>query len=370
VARPIVPLTITAETLAIGFGGGVLFQFLGMPLPWLTGPAAIVAVVALSGVKVGLQRWFCEAAIVMLGVTLGSTVTPETLGLAMRWPLTIAGLFAAVFSIMTVGSIYLERVHGFDRLTARLSAVPGALNYVLALAVESKSDLRRVTITQVVRLTAILLLLPPLLHLFGADTSAGFSRPGGPPVHLGELAILLAAGAASAFAFAKLGAPAPSLFGAMLAAAILYGSGLLTSGLPFWLVMPGLLALGSMIGSNFYGTDFRLLLALLAASLGLVVVSSSVALVWALLLGWVSGLPMLQVWLAYTPGGVETTAIMALALGLDAAFVSGHHVVRVLMLGLLVPFWLRGDLARKSEENAKEAGSGDSGGGNGANGGS
>jgi hypothetical protein len=41
--------------------------------------------------------------------------------------------------------------------------------------------------------------------------------------------------------------------------------------------------------------------------------------------------------------------------------------VRVLMLGLLVPFWLRGDLARRSEENAKEAGSG---GGNGANGGS
>ncbi len=340
-----------------------------MPLPWLTGPTAAVALVALSGVKVGLQRLLCEAAIVLLGVTLGSTVTPETLALAARWPLTIAGLFAAVFSIMTVGSIYLERVHGFDRLTARLSAVPGALNYVLALAVETKSDPRRVTITQVVRLTAILLLLPPLLHLFGADTSAGFARPGGPPVHLGELAVLLAAGGASAFAFAKLSAPAPSLFGSMLAAAILYGSGLLTSGLPFWLVLPGLLALGSMIGSNFYGTDFRLLFALLAASLGLVVVSASVALVWAFALGWVSGLPTLQIWLAYSPGGVETTAIMALALGLDAAFVSGHHVMRVLMLGVLVPFWLRGDLARKSEADAKGSGSGADG-GNGANGGS
>lgn len=327
-----------------------MFHLLGLPLAWLSGPAAAVAATALSGAKVGLPRWLCEAAIVLLGVTLGSTVTPETLSLAARWPVTMAGLAAAIFSIMALGSLYLERIHGFDPPTARLSAVPGALNYVLALAVESQSDPRRVVIIQVVRLTAILLFLPSILGLFGVHATAGLARADAAPVHLGELAILLAAGALVAYLFARLRTPAPSLFGAMLAAAGLYGSGLFTSALPVWLVLPGFVVLGSMIGSNFAGTDLRLFIDTLAASLGLLAVSATAALAWAIAIGWLAGVPVAQVWLAYAPGGVETTAIMAMSLGLDAAFVSGHHVVRVLLLSVFVPVWLGKGLKRKSDE--------------------
>jgi hypothetical protein len=334
----------------LGFTGGLAFHLLGLPLPWLTGPAAVVAAAALLGTKVGLMRWLCEAAIVLLGVTLGSTVTPETLSMAARWPLTMAGLAAAVVSIMTLGSIYLQRVHGLDRATARLSAIPGALNYVLALAVESNSDPRRVVIIQVVRLTAILLFLPPLLQLFGADLTVGFARPNTADYHLGELVILLAAGALAAVLFWRFGAPAPSLFGSMLAAAVLYGSGLLTSSLPIWLVLPGFLVLGSMIGSNFAGTDARLFIDTLWASFGLLAVSAAAALAWAFLLNRITGLSTIQLWLAYAPGGVETTAIMALSLGLDAAFVSGHHVARVLFLSVLVPIWIRRDLKGSGDD--------------------
>jgi uncharacterized membrane protein AbrB (regulator of aidB expression) len=54
-------------------------------------------------------------------------------------------------------------------------------------------------------------------------------------------------------------------------------------------------------------------------------------------------LPIAELWLAYAPGGVETTAILAMALGLDAAFVSGHHVARVTFLSVIVPFWMGRD---------------------------
>jgi len=336
----------------MGLAGGSAFHLLGLPLPWLTGPAAVVAATALAGARVGLPRWLCECAIVLLGVTLGSTVTPETLAMAARWPLTIAGLGAAVLSTMVVGSLYLQRVHGFDQPTARLSAVPGALNYVLALAIESKSDARRVVIIQVVRLTAILLFLPPLLQLFGADPTAGFRPPDVAAIRYGELAIVLAAGAVAAFIFSRLRVPAPSLFGAMLSSAVLYGSGLFSSGLPAWLVLPGFVVLGSMIGSNFSGTDTRLFVETLLASFGLLAVSALAALAWALLTHWITGISTVQLWLAYAPGGVETTAILALSLGLDAAFVSGHHVVRVLMLSLALPLWIREDLSRAKADAA------------------
>ena len=61
-------------------------------------------------------------------------------------------------------------------------------------------------------------------------------------------------------------------------------------------------------------------------------VSGLVALAWAMPLAWLVGLPPTQVWLAYAPGGVETTALLAMALGLDAAFVSSHHIMRVVIL--------------------------------------
>jgi uncharacterized membrane protein AbrB (regulator of aidB expression) len=47
------------------------------------------------------------------------------------------------------------------------------------------------------------------------------------------------------------------------------------------------------------------------------------------------------VWLAYAPGGVEAMTIMAFALGLDPAFVGAHHVVRLIVLNVFVPLWLR-----------------------------
>jgi uncharacterized protein len=50
-------------------------------------------------------------------------------------------------------------------------------------------------------------------------------------------------------------------------------------------------------------------------------------------------LPMGQIWLAYTPGGIEAMSIVAFALGFDVAFVGMHHVVRFAGLGLIVPWW-------------------------------
>src|SRR5262249_10583961 len=228
-------------------------------------------------------------------------------------------------------------------------SVPGALNYVLAVALESRSDPRRVAIVQMLRLGAILMLLPPLMSLAGAHI-APTSAPAAAPVHLGQIAVLLAAAAAGAYLFARFKIPAPSLFGAMAVGACLYGTGLLTSPMPSWLTTPGFVVLGAMIGSNFFGTEPRMLAATLGAGLGSLGVSALVALLWAAPAAWIAGLPAVQVWLAYAPGGVETTAITALALGLDAAFVSGHPMARVLMLNLFVPFWLGRDLKDTTDD--------------------
>lgn len=329
-----------AITLATGATGGVLFWLVGMPLPFLTGSAAASAVLALAGYRLEIPHWMKQAALVLIGALLGASVTPETLALLPRWPVTLAGLACAVLTTMIGGAYYLERVHGYDRATARLASLPGAVTQVMALAADSNADARRITIIQITRLAAILLLVPSAAALMGLDTRASLNRPGAVIVSH-EVVILLLAAAAGAVTFTRLRTPAPLIIGSMAAAALLYGTGTLHSALPEWLLLIGFVVIGSIIGANFVGTDLTLLGDTMAAALGSLAVCSLVALAWAVPLALLVGISPLQVWLAYAPGGVETSAIIAMAVGLDVAFVSSHHVVRVLILNLTLPWWLK-----------------------------
>lgn len=353
-ARAPVSIETTALTLGLGAAGGLAFAMVGIPLAWLSGAAAAVAAASLAGKKLGLHQMVRETAIVLLGVALGSSVTPETLAMLPKWPVTLAGLAAAMFSIMAAGAYYLERVHKLDRATARLASMPGALNFVMALSLETSSDPRRVAIIQVVRMTAILLLLPSLATVLGGGAPAGIFQATGQSVKLAQLAILIAAGIAFARLFHWLGTAAPSLFGSMLGAALLYGSGLLDTTIPVWLILPLFVMLGSMIGANFAGADMRLFIETLKAGLGALVVCTLVALAWAAPVAVLTGLPVLQVWLAYAPGGVETSALVAMSMGLDAAFVSAHHIARVVILNTMVPFWLASFMRKPGKDDGND----------------
>ena len=337
-----------AVTLVVGFSGGALFAALGMPAPWLSGSGLAAAIASVAGVKVEVPTWLKGVALVLLGIIAGSAVTPESVAQMVRWPSSLIGLAICVFLIMTSVSLYLERVHGYDRATARLSSVPGALPYVLALAAESEAaDERRVAIIQLVRLAALVIFLPSLLSLSGLESpEVGLVPKLDAP--LADLALMAASGAAAGWAFSRFGVPAAWLFGPMIGAALVTGSGFAQNNLPDWLTIPGLMVMGTMVGANFADIDRGMLKDTVLASLGSVMVGAAVGVVCAMPVAWLLDLPLAQVWLAYAPGGVETMAVMALALGLDVAYVGGHHAARFVGLGIVVPIWLRAELKRRS----------------------
>lgn len=338
-----------ARVMAIGVAGGGAFAFAGLPAPWLSGAGLAAGLAAVAGVPVEVPGWLRGLSLVVLGVIAGSAVTPQSLAMMVHWPLSLAGLAVCVFLIMASVSLYLERVHGYDRATARLSSIPGAMPYVLAMASECPTaDVRRVAIIQIVRLAALLILLPSLMTQLGLER-VELRADAAAEATLGDLALMMAAGTAAGWLFARLGVPAAWLFGPMIGAAVVTGSGFAANVLPSWLTIPGLLVMGTMVGANFADIDRRLLRDTMLAALGSVIVGAAAGMVCAVPVAWLLDLPVAQVWLAYAPGGVETMSIMALALGLDVAYVGGHHAVRFSGLGLVVPFWLRGELKRPAE---------------------
>lgn len=328
-----------ALSLALGAAGGGVFSALGLPAPWLSGAGIAAAVGGIAGLPVEVPNILRTLSLIVLGAIAGSAVTPQSVATMIHWPISIVGLFICVWTIMTAVSRYLEWVHGYNRATARLSAIPGAMPYVFALAEESPdADLRRIAIIQVMRLTLLLAILPTVLTHIGLDAAP---RPRMPTdIHVPDLSLILAAATLAGLAMAWLRVPAAWLFGPMVGAALVTGPGFAQNGLPDWLTVPALVVIGLMIGVNFKTIDRSLLRDTVLASVGSVLVGTLVGVACAIPVASVLGLPLPQVWLAYAPGGVETMSVMALALGLDVAYVGGHHVVRMAGLGLVVPFWL------------------------------
>ena len=93
------PLTIalrTGETLLIGAVGGILFTLIGFPAGLIAGSVVAVAAAALIGRPMTVPLWLARLTFVVVGISLGAVVTPETLKGIAAWPISIAILAVAI----------------------------------------------------------------------------------------------------------------------------------------------------------------------------------------------------------------------------------------------------------------------------------
>src|SRR5262249_23729321 len=128
------------------------------------------------------------------------------------------------------------------------------------------------------------------------------------------------------------------IFGPMVVSAILHGGAFIEVTMPFWLATAAMVVLGTLGGSRFTGTPFRLFLSYLGAALGAFAVSLIVTAVFAVGVILMVSLPVSDLIVAYAPGAVDAMMILALALHLDPVFVGAHHLTRVFVVSLSLPF--------------------------------
>lgn len=331
------PLTIRNAliTLAIAAVGGFAFQSLGLPAPWLAGAAILVAGAAVAGVPAIVPRRLRDAIFVVLGVSMGGGVTPETVHRLAEWPVSLAILFVTVVAVTASIYAFLRAVSGWSRDTALLAALPGALSYVVAAAIQRGADVRRVAASQSVRLLFLVAVLPPVIGGHGVAVAAL------PAVGLGELALLLGVGLAAGLAAERLGVPAGLLFGAFLASAALHATGVVAAALPVWLTIPAFTILGAFIGTRFAGAEPSFLLRMLPASLGALAIGIVVAAAGAYAAAWATGQGLGGALLAFAPGGIEAMTALAFMLHADPAYVAAHQLARFILIALTLPIVLK-----------------------------
>lgn len=328
------------ETLIVAALGGAALGIAGLPAGWLSGAMLAVAIAALAGRPMMMPSPLARVVFVLIGISLGGAVTPETLKGIATWPLSVV-LLCVGMTCATFGSaIYLRKVHGWDMLSALFGSAPGALSQVIAHASQHHSDLRGIAIVQTIRVVILTALLPVGLALFGLIPPAP-TRSFEITDSIPELVILIVIAAVSATIAHLVRFPGGLIFGAMLASAVLHGSGLIHAAMPWWVVSAVMVALGAITGSRFANTEVRTLLSFTWAALGSFSVAILIISVFAAAAAWFVNLQLSDIVVSYSPGALDAMMILALALHLDPIFVGAHHVARFILISLSLPLFVR-----------------------------
>jgi uncharacterized protein len=324
-----------AVALVIGSAGAALFWVIGFPAALLTGPASAVSIATIMGVRCVIPPALRDGVFLLIGVSIGSTVTPEVISTAMAWPLSLAVLLVTLILVLILALIALERIFRFDRMTAMLSATPGHLSYVLSLSTDIGADVPRVALVQSMRVLLLTLVVPVLVAVWGVEGTSQLADRG-MIAPLG-LAVIFPLGIALGWLFKRLKIPAALLLGAMAVSAVGQGADLTPGALPAWVIGAAFIAMGSLIGTRFVGVDRAVLANAFLAGLVCTFIACGVAALGAVLASELVGLPPAVLLLAFAPGGVEVMAAIAIETGLEPAFVAAHHVFRLLALTVIVP---------------------------------
>lgn len=320
--------------LAASAAGGLAFQAIGLPAPWIAGGSLGSAVAALSGLRSDVPARLRDGVFVLLGLMMGAGVTPETLAHVHEWPLSLAMLVVAIGGIVWVTQLYLMRVAGLDRKTAFFSSIPGALSNVMAMALTTKADVGRIALQQSVRLLLLIVALPMVISAFGLD----LGTPPVPTMSAADLGLVAVCGIPSALLLHRLNVPGGMMNGAFLASALLHGSGTVSGNVPMALQITGYVVLSSNVGARLYGIGLRELISGLGHALAAFVLGNGVALlavgVVVALSGSISLGPAL---LAFAPGGLEAMMALSFALNMEPAYVATHHFVRFVGVAMAMP---------------------------------
>jgi membrane AbrB-like protein len=300
-------------TLAISTVGGGLAAYFGLPAGWLMGGALAVTIAAIAGAPMDIPSPARNVVFILIGMTMGASVAPDSLTLLASWPVSLTALAIELVIIVAVTGWMLTR-----------------------FAATGVGNPRQIVIIQVIRIL-MLTIAVPLGSMF-----LPFGAPTVPPVDVPDLSALqlalLALGCfATGLLFEQLKVPAGMVLGAMAAATAAKLGGLYTEGLPGPLVIATFILTGALIGSRFVGITLAEFIA--AAKSGLIATVLTLAIVTLVTqaVAQLVDMPFGQIWLGLSPGALEGMGALGIALGYDTAFIGAHHVIRLLLLSFAIP---------------------------------
>ncbi len=310
----------------------------GLPAPLLIGPMVAAIAGGACGLTIRVGRAPFAAVQALLGCMIAGTVTPDIVATVLAdWPLFLGLVLATLLASALLGWL-LCRGRVLPDTTGLWGTSPGAAVAMVVMADAFGADVRLVAFMQYLRLVCVAVGAAVIAGLWTHGAAGSVAEAGWfPPLDLPAFGETLALAGLGGLAGMLLRIPSGAMLVPLLAGSVLHATGLLVLELPQWLLAGAYAVLGWRIGLCFTRP------VLLHASRALPLVLASIAalmlfcggLAWLLVV--LLGTDPLTAYLATSPGGMDTVAVIAMSSHVDVPFVMAQQTLRFFLVTLSGP---------------------------------
>ncbi len=327
-------LTVSAVLVAVLTGAH-------LPAALLLGPMVAGIAVSSAGAALCVPGRCYVAAQAVLGCLIARSLPVSALGGLLRdWPLLLAGILSVIAASGALGWL-LTRWRVLPGTVAIWGSSPGAAMAMTLMAEAYGADVRLVAFMQYLRVACVVMVGSLVVRVWGAGPGIVIEEPAWfSAVAWGPFAGTLALAALGFFA-GRLRIPAGPMLVPLALGVILQGEGWLAIELPPWLLAASYCVIGWSIGLRFTRPILCHAMRALVPVIGSIAALFAVCAVFALSLVVFAGVDPLTAYLATSPGGADSVAIIAASSPVDLPFVVGLQTARFLLVLLTGPIIAR-----------------------------
>ena len=328
-----------AALLALSLVLAMLFDAFGLPAGRLLGPMVAAIALAVAGRDVRVPGPAFIAAQGVIGCLIARGV-PASIGstLAAHWPVFVGGVVAVTVLANALGWL-LSRWNVFPGDTAIWGSAPGAASAMMIMAEAHGADVRLVAFMQYLRVVCVSVTASLVAHFWVRNTGSTAPHMTAaahalllPPASWAGLGATLLLALGGSAVGVRLRLPAGGLLLPMVGGFVLQDVGGVAIELPPLVLAVAYALVGWTIGMRFnrqvLAVTFRSLHKVLASVLVLIVLCGAFG---AALVQWAHVDP-LTAYLATSPGGADSVAIIAASSPVDVPFVLTMQVLRMLFV--------------------------------------
>jgi membrane AbrB-like protein len=324
-------LVAGSALLALGLQAG------GLPAALLLGPMIAAILAGTNGATIRVPRPPYYASQAIIGCLIAGSITPAIIGSFLRqWPLFLAVVLATLAASSLLGWV-MSRWQVLPGTTAVWGSSPGAATAMMLMAEAFGADARLVAFMQYLRVVFVAVAASLIARLWVDPSGAARSILWFPQIDTWPFIETLGVAGIGAWVGRALRIPAGPLLVPMLVGAILHAGGFLAISLPQWLLAASYALLGWNIGLSFTGEVLargsRALPQIILSILMLIAFCGALAFVLTKALG----VDPLTAYLATSPGGMDSVAIIAASSKVDLSFVMALQTVRFIFVIFLGP---------------------------------
>lgn len=331
-------LILLLASLVLGFS----LQAFHVPAALLLGPMIVGVAMGLLGASVRIPGPLFIAAQAILGCMIAQSLSPNILTpLLDDWPLVLLVLIATLLA-SGVSGWCLVRFSGLPGPTGAWGSSPGGASAMVAMAGDFGADVRLVAFMQYLRVLFVATAAAVVARIgLGDEAGHGSAALEWFPALDWRFAGTLGVAVIGSWLGPRLRIPSGALMLPMIAGAALHSTGTMALQVPEWLLALAYTLIGWSVGLRFTRAIFLLAL----RTLPQMVVSIVALMLFCGGLGWMltQFLPvdLLTAYLATSPGGLDTVAIIAAGSWVDMTFVMAMQTLRLLTILLTGPAMAR-----------------------------